>query len=145
MKTYIRKSLNNSGHPLIQLEIMGKLHWFVVDTGSNVNLMSSSLKDELESNLKAVGIQSTSGIGGYTEEGEVFLLPYTLDENQFTDYFTLVNSSTFQVFEEFGEDVSGLLGTSFLLFHRCLLDFSEGCIYLSGKSEEVRSEMRIPA
>ena len=130
---------------MIQLEVMGKMHWFVVDTGSNVNLMSSSLKNELESSLESVGTQSTSGIGGYTEEGEVFLLPYTLDENQFADYFTLVDSGTFQVFEEFGEDVSGLLGTSFLLFHRCLLDFSEGCIYLSGKREDVRSEMRISA
>ncbi len=142
MKQSVRDSLNMSGHPLIQLELMGNTYWFVVDTGSNVNLISSDLEKELSKGIESIGYISTSGVGGQTEEGAVFLLSYSIDGNQFTDQFSVVDTSTFMVFDEYGVKVSGLLGTSFLLFHRCILDFSDGMVYLNGNNDEVRSEMR---
>ena len=142
MKSFVRDSLNNTGLPLIQLEILHKRHWFVVDTGSNANLLSSELKEELEANHKSVGSSFTSGIGGNTEKGELFIVPYILDDYIFSDCFMTVSAATFQAFENSGVKVSGLLGTPFLLFHRCLVDYSEGAVYLSGQKDEVRLVMR---
>ena len=77
MKSFVLDSLNNTGLPLIKLEIMHRRHWLVVDTGSNANLLSSELKEELEANHKSVGSLFTSGIGGKSEKSDLFIVSYT--------------------------------------------------------------------
>ena len=127
---------------MIQMDILGKKRQLIVDTGSNVNLISSKLVAE-ESDLIPVGSLSTSGLGGHAEMGDVFMLPYSLDGNQYSDQFSVVSDSTFQVIEEeYGVIVSGLVGTSFMLFHRVVIDFSEGVIHLCEKPEDVRLHLR---
>lgn len=138
MKQSIRKSLNYFGLPIIQLKVMGKVCWFVVDTGSNVNLISSELKNELVQSLTSVGKQSTLGVGG-DSENEVFEIPYSVDERTFYALFGTLDG-TFQAFEEeYGFKVSGLLGTEFMLRHRVIIDMSDGMIYMSGLPDEVRT------
>ena len=128
---------------MIQMDILGKQHRFIVDTGSNVNLISSKLVAEHELALTPVGSLSTSGLGGHAEKGDVFMLPYSMDGNQYSDEFSVVSDSTFQVIEEeYGVKISGLVGTSFMLFHRVVIDFSEGVIHLCEKPEDVRLQLR---
>ena len=73
---------------------------------------------------------------------QFFCFSYSVDGNPFTDQFSVVDASTFMVLDEYGVKVSRLLGTSFLLFHRCILVFSDGMVYLNGNNDEVHSEMR---
>lgn len=51
MKKSLRESLNMTGLPMVELEIQGKNYWFIVDTGSNVNLISSGLMCEFGKTL----------------------------------------------------------------------------------------------
>ena len=146
MKKSLRESLNMTGLPMVELEIQGKKFWFIVDTGSNVNLISSGLMCEFGKTLISVGSLSTSGLGGHAEEGAVYWLPYVLGGRQFSDQFSVVPDCTFQVIEEeYGVNIKGLVGTSFMLFHRVIIDLSEGVIHLCVKPDEVRNEMRNPA
>ena len=138
MKQSIRESLNQFGLPIIQLKVMGKMCWFIVDTGSNVNLISSELKNELVQSLKSVGKQSTLGVGG-DSENDVFEIPYSVDDRTFNALFGTLDG-TFQMFEEeYGFMVSGLLGTEFMIRHRVIIDLSDGIIYMSGLPDKVRS------
>ena len=137
MKQSLRKSLNEFGLPIIQLEIMGKVYWFIVDTGSNVNLMSPELKDELIHSITSAGKLSTLGVGG-DSENDLYEIPYSIEGMAFSAIFG-TQYSTFQVFEkEYGIKVGGLLGTEFMIRHRVIIDFSEGMIYLSGKPGDIR-------
>lgn len=131
MKQSVRNSLKEVGLPIIQLEIMGKAYGFIVDTGSNVNLMSSELRDELIHGITSAGKLSTLGVGG-DSENEVFEIPYTIEGMTFSALFGMQHD-TFQAFEkEYGLQVSGLLGTDFMIRHRANIDFSDGMINLSG-------------
>ena len=56
--------MNKSSIPAIQLNIMGGTFWFVVDTGSNTNLISSGSPPYQNSNLELIGVQDASGLGG---------------------------------------------------------------------------------
>lgn len=131
MKQSVRNSLSEVGLPFIQLEIMGKTYGFIVDTGSNVNLISSELKDELTHSITSAGKLSTLGVGG-DSENELYEVPYSIEGMVFSALFG-TQKDTFQAFEkEYGIKVGGLLGTEFMIRHRVIVDFSEGMIYLSG-------------
>ena len=131
MKQSVRNSLKEVGLPIIQLEIMGKAYGFIVDTGSNVNLMSSQLRDELIHGITSAGKLSTLGVGG-DSENEVFEIPYTIEGMTFSALFG-TQHDTFQAFEkEYGLKVSGLLGTDFMIRHRANIDFSDSMVNLSG-------------
>ena len=141
MKLSLRKSLKYFGLPILPLEVMGKMDLFVADTGSNVNMISSELKDELLQSLTSVGKQSTLGIGG-DSENELYELPYSIDGITFSAVFGTLDG-TFQVLEEeYGIKVSGLLGTEFMIRHKVIIDFSEGVIYMSGHSDEENLAMK---
>ena len=141
MKQSIRESLSNYGLPIIQLKVMGKMRWFIVDTGSNVNLISSELKEDLVQSLTSVGKQSTLGVGG-DSENEIFEIPYSIDEKTFYALFGIL-VGTFQAFEEeYGFKVSGLLGTEFMVRHKVIIDMSDCMIYIKGVPDEVRTAVK---
>lgn len=141
MKQSLRKSLNYFGLPIIQLEVMGKMHLFIADTGSNVNLVSSELKDEFANCHASVGKFSTLGVGG-DSENEMYELQYSIDGMAFSDLFGTLDG-TFKVLEEeYGIRISGLVGTEFMVRHHVIIDFSDGIIYMSGAPDEVRSGMK---
>ena len=143
MKQDSRDSLNKVGLPMIQLEIMGQLCWFIVDTGSNSNMIRSDMMAEYESDHPVVGMSSVSGIGGHSEEGNIYELPYSLDGEQFSDQFSVVTERTFEpIEEEYGVKICGLVGTSFMLFHRFIIDLSEGTIYICVSPNDVRHYLR---
>ena len=135
MKQSLRKSLNYCGLPIFQLEVMGKMHWFIADTGSNVNLISSEFRSELLNCLTSVGTLSTLGVGG-DSENDMYELQYSIDGMTFSALFGALDG-TFQTFEaEYGIKVSGLLGTEFMMRHHVIVDFSDGMIYICGRIDE---------
>ena len=132
MKQVVRNSINMVGIPIINLEIMGKEYRFVVDSGSSVNLLSSSLKSIVEPILDSIGTRETSGIGGHVVKDSVYVLPYAIDGEQYTDEFGFVSEKTFEGFEECGIKVYGLIGTPFMCRHRIIVDFCQGIAYTYG-------------
>lgn len=143
MKQISCDSLNKIGLPMIQLEIMGQLRWFIVDTGSNFNLIRADMMELYVSNLPVIGLFSVSGIGGHSEEGIAYEIPYSLDGKRFSDQFSVVTERTFQPIEEvYGVKICGVVGTSFMLFHRFIIDLSEGTIHICVSPNDVRQHIR---
>ena len=132
MKQIVRNSIRIVGIPIIRLEIMGKECCFVVDSGSSVNLISSSLKQIVEPKQISIGSFETSVIGGDVVKDSVYVLPYTIDGEQYTDEFGFVSEKTFEGFEECGIKVYGLIGTPFMCKHRIIVDFCQGIAYTYG-------------
>lgn len=132
MKQVVRNSIRIVGVPIIRLEIMGKEYCFVVDSGASVNLISSSLKQIVEPELTSIGSFETSVIGGTTVKDSVYILPYSIDGEQYTAEFGFVSEKTFEGFEESGIKVCGIIGTPFMCKHRIIVDFCQGIAYTYG-------------
>ena len=144
MRISLSDSLNKSGIPAIQLSIMGGFYWFIVDTGSNTNRISSAFPPYQKSDLEPIGVQDSSGLGGHLVSGATYRLKYKLEGNFFQDAFSIVDSATFDVFNEYGMSIIGILGTEFMIHHKAVVDFADGTITLNGQLEDIRLSTRYP-
>ena len=132
MKQVVRNSIRIVGIPIIRLEIMGKEYCFIVDSGSSLNLISSALKQIVEPKHTSIGSFESSVVGGDIVKDSVYVLPYSIDGEQYTDEFGFVSEKTFEVLEECGVKVYGLIGTPFMCKHRIIVDFCQGIAYTHG-------------
>ncbi len=129
--------MNKPDIPAIQLNIMGGgTLWFVVDTGSNTNLISSGFPPLSE---KQSGTHQGTGrqwFLGHLVSGATYKLRYTTDGNDFLDAFSSVDSTTIQAFNEYGMSISGILGTEFMIHHKAVIDFAGETNTLNERMED---------
>lgn len=123
----IKQFIEKSELPVITVTIDGVKHNMLVDSGSDASYIDKNALKEM--NKELIGHQN--GIVGGTSIDEnqtnVYEINFTcgnkelkeeFTENDFNQIFTFIKQNS-------GVKLTGILGTRFLIKHKCILDFDK--------------------
>lgn len=135
-KVSFKKHFKKVNVPLIKMKINGQLRYFLVDTGSEMNVLSNEMFETLpkESYSKVVG-QSVeiTGFTGKTDEKPVILTNLSFKNDKYEDISFIVSdlSYVFNYIKDNSKiEIAGILGSYFFNKYRWSIDFDERCIWI---------------
>ena len=117
--------LNNTGLPIILVDIKGKNLCFILDTGSTCSLIDSTVVEYFKDIVEPVGDYSISGIEGTKHKVDMITLPFNFEGQVYKPKFCVkpLLGAFKSIEDESGIQVQGLLGTDFLLENQWIVDF----------------------
>lgn len=123
-KILLQKSLTQVGLPLILVKAQAQYLCFLLDTGSNINVLDKRVAEFFQLSGGTVQ-QQQFGIDGTLQITDVVKLTFSLEEREYKANFSVMDlSSAFgKVEEESGIQIHGLLGCSFMEQQKWVLDF----------------------
>ena len=123
-KILLQKSLTQVGLPLILVKAQAQYLCFLLDTGSNINVLDKRVAEFFQLS-GGTAQQHQFGIDGTLQITDVVKLTFSLEEREYeTDFSVMDLSSAFgTVEEESGIQIHGLLGCSFMEQQKWVLDF----------------------
>jgi hypothetical protein len=129
----INYGLLHSGLPLIVVEIKNQNLCFLLDTGSNKNLIDKRVSEFFRNEFVSVGEGKTIGIEGNHQENKIIKLDFKISNNQHTGRFYVSElNNTFAIIEQESDiQIHGILGNEFLIENEWILDFKNLNIILS--------------
>lgn len=112
------------GLPLLIVKAQAKNLCFLLDTGSNINVLDRRVAKFFQLSGGAVK-QRQFGIDGELQTTDIVELAFSLEEQEYKANFSVMDlSSAFgKVEEESGIQIHGLLGCSFMEQQKWILDF----------------------
>ena len=112
------------GIPLLIVQAQAKNLCFLLDTGSNVNVLDRRVAEFFQLS-GGTAKQRQFGIDGELQTTDVVELAFSLEEQEYKANFSVMDlSSAFgKVEEESGIQIHGLLGCSFMEQQKWILDF----------------------
>lgn len=119
------------GLPLLIVKAQAKNLCFLLDTGSNINVLDKRVAEFFR--LPAGSTQHRQfGIDGTLQITDVVKLTFSLEEREYKADFSVMDlSSAFgKVEEESGIQIHGLLGCSFMEQQKWVLDFEKLCLFI---------------
>ena len=124
------ETLKLTGFPVITFENNGIIINMILDTGSSVSIIDSTL---LES-LKYQPLEADThifGLAGTTKDGQYANVPLTYKNRTYSIDMAVINmSDTFNKMKEhFGLSIHGILGTDFFSKYKYILDFDKMVAY----------------
>ena len=130
-KVSLQQSLIHLGLPLILIKAQAKNLCFLLDTGSNINVLDRRVAEFFQLSSGTVQRQQF-GIDGTLQTTDVVKLTFSLEEREYKADFSVMDlSSAFgKVEEESGIQIHGLLGCSFMEQQKWVLDFEKLCFLL---------------
>ena len=116
--------LRQIGLPLLIVKAQAKNLCFLLDTGSNINVLDRRVAEFFQLS-GGTAKQRQSGIDGELQTTDVVELDFSLEEQEYKANFSVMDlSSAFgKVEEESGIQIHGLLGCSFMEQQKWILDF----------------------
>lgn len=126
----LQVSIFKVGLPLLIVKAQAKNLCFLLDTGSNINILDRRVADFFR--LPAGSTQHRQfGIDGTLQITDVVKLTFSLEEQEYKADFSVMDlSSAFgKVEEESGIQIHGLLGCSFMEQQKWVLDFEKLCLF----------------
>lgn len=119
------------GLPLLIVKAQAKNLCFLLDTGSNINVLDKRVAEFFQLQ-KSTDKQRQFGIDGTLQTSAVVELAFSLEEREYKADFSVIDlSSAFgKVEEESGIQIHGLLGCSFMEQHKWILDFEKLCLFI---------------
>ncbi len=119
-------SVSKIGLPLLILKSQAKNLCFLLDTGSNINVLDKKVAEFFQLS-GGINQQQQFGIDGTLQTTDVVKLTFSLEEREYKADFSVMDlSSAFgKVEEESGIQIHGLLGCSFMEQQKWVLDFKE--------------------
>lgn len=124
MKKAKLNGLQQIGLPLLIVKAQAKNLCFLLDTGSNINILDKKVAEFFR--LPAGSTQHRQfGIDGTLRTTNVVEMTFSLEEREYKAAFSVMDlSSAFgKVEEESGIQIHGLLGCSFMEQQKWVLDF----------------------
>jgi len=123
----ITYGLTKANLPLIPITIQDKNLCFLLDTGSNINMIDEAIYEHFKDITEPVGKYSHFGIEGNQELNSTVKLPFSFEGHTFNPIFSVVNldSAFSKIYEESGIPIHGLLGNKFFIEHGWVLDFDK--------------------
>lgn len=123
-KILLQKSLTQVGLPLILVKAQAQYLCFLLDTGSNINVLDKKVAEFFQLS-GGTAQQQQFGIDGTLQTTDVVKLTFSLEEREYKADFSVMDlSSAFgKVEEESGIQIHGLLGCSFMEQQKWVLDF----------------------
>ena len=123
-KILLQKSLTQVDLPLLIVKAQAKNLCFLLDTGSNINVLDKREAEFFQLSGGTVQ-QQQFGIDGTLQITDVVKLTFSLEEREYKADFSVMDlSSAFgKVEAESGIQIHGLLGCSFMGQQKWVLDF----------------------
>lgn len=130
MKKFSIIGLPQVGLPLLIVKAQAKNLCFLLDTGSNINVLDRRVAEFFQLS-GGTAKQRQFGIDGELRTTDVVELAFSLEEQEYKANFSVMDlSSAFgKVEEESGIQIHGLLGCSFMEQQKWILDFEKLCLY----------------
>lgn len=121
--------LSKLGLPLLIVKAQAKNLCFLLDTGSNINVLDKKVAEFFQLS-SGTAQQHQFGIDGTLQTTNVVELTFSLEEREYKADFSVMDlSSAFgKVEEESGIQIHGLLGCSFMEQQKWVLDFEKLCL-----------------
>ena len=118
------------GLPLLILKAQAKNLCFLLDTGSNINVLDRRVAEFFQLS-GGTAKQRQFGIDGELQTTDIVELAFSLEKQEYKANFSVMDlSSAFgKVEEESGIQIHGLLGCSFMEQQKWILDFEKLCLY----------------
>lgn len=120
------------GLPLLIVKAQAKHLCFLLDTGSNINVLDKRVAEFFQLS-GGTAQQQQFGIDGTLRITDVVELTFSLEEREYKADFSVMDlSSAFgKVEDETGIQIHGLLGCSFMEQQKWILDFENLTLCLS--------------
>ena len=130
MKKFSIIGLPQVGLPLLIVKAQAKNLCFLLDTGSNINVLDRRVAEFFQLS-GGTAKQRQFGIDGELRTTDIVELAFSLEEQEYKANFSVMDlSSAFgKVEEESGIQIHGLLGCSFMEQQKWILDFERLCLY----------------
>ena len=130
MKKFSIIGLPQVGLPLLIVQAQAKNLCFLLDTGSNINVLDKRVAEFFQLS-SGTAKQRQFGIDGELQTTDIVELAFSLEEQEYKANFSIMDlSSAFgKVEEESGIQIHGLLGCSFMEQQKWILDFEKLCLY----------------
>lgn len=121
--------LSKLGLPLLIVKAQAKNLCFLLDTGSNINVLDKRVAEFFQLSGETAQ-QQQFGIDGTLQITDVVEMTFSLEEREYKAAFSVMDlSSAFgKVEEESGIQIHGLLGCSFMEQQKWVLDFEKLCL-----------------
>lgn len=129
-----RESLDLTGLPVITFH-QGKVRLnFMLDTGSNKNIIDRSIASKIE-NIPIKGKTSIMGFNGQKETATNIKVEIAHKDKVFESTFQVLNMSApfGEIKKEFGVTIHGILGNTFMQKYKYILNFDEMIAYSKSK------------
>ena len=125
----LQVSIFKVGLPLLIVKAQAKNLCFLLDTGSNINVLDRRVAEFFQLS-ESITCQKQFGIDGTLQTTDVVKLTFSLEELEYKADFSVMDlSSAFgKVEEESGIQIHGLLGCSFMEQQKWVLDFEKLCL-----------------
>lgn len=124
-------NISKTGIPIILVKAQAKNLCFLLDTGSNINVLDRRVSEFFQLSQSTIR-QKQFGIDGTLQTSAVVELTFSLEEREYKANFSVMDlSSAFgKVEAESGIQIHGLLGCSFMEHQKWVLDFEKLCLFI---------------
>lgn len=122
--------LQQTGLPLLIVNAQAKNLCFLLDTGSNINVLDKRVAEFIQL-PKSKNKQQQFGIDGTLQTSAIVELAFSLEEREYKAAFSVMDLSLAfgKVEEESGIQIHGLLGCSFMEQQKWVIDFDKLCLF----------------
>lgn len=128
----LKEFLEKAEIPVIPVYIEGNEYYVLVDTGSDASYLDSQVLENISKILLGQQDEIVGGTAVKEKGSSVYEVEFACGDKEFKEMFTENDfSGIFSFIEQTtGIRLSGILGTRFLLKHKCILDFDKLVFYL---------------
>ncbi|MFT3752109.1 MAG: retroviral-like aspartic protease [Paludibacter sp.] len=129
-------SLQKTNLPLIAVDINGNYLCFLLDTGSNKNLIDQRVYEYFKEHFETVGNNSIFGLDGYKTETPVIKLSFNFENYSYSTKFSVFElEKSFEAIEKESDiQIHGILGNEFFIENGWIIDFEKLTLYSSKQS-----------
>lgn len=130
--------LQKTGLPLIVTSGKLKNLCFLIDTGSNNNILFSYVYEHFRDEFKLLNSnRRTMGIEGHYQETPVIEATFNFEGTDYTSTFSVLDATDAisQIQEETGVQIHGVLGIQFLVENKWIIDFDTYIVRTSHTSK----------
>lgn len=123
--------LTKTGLPLIVVEINQHNLCFLLDTGSNKNLLDQKVYDYYKEEIEAVGSGEIFGLDGDKFATTIIKLSFNFENHSYTTNFNVFDSKdSFAAIEKESDiQIHGILGNEFFIENEWVIDFEKLTLY----------------
>ena len=123
--------LQKTGLPLIVIEINKQNLCFLLDTGSNKNLIDQRVYEFFKEQVETVGSSTILGLEGNKLDTPIVKLSFNFEDHSYSTNFNVFDSSSaFGAIEKESDiQVHGILGNEFFIENEWVLDFDKLMVY----------------
>jgi len=123
----LKYGLQKTGLPLIVVEINQQNLCFLLDTGSNKNLIDQKVYEFFKEQVETIGSSTILGLEGNKQDSTIIKLSFNFENHSYSTNFNVFDSTNaFGAIEKESDiQIHGILGNEFFIENEWILDFEK--------------------